>query len=404
LKFQISLNYEGFEKISNKLSKGRVRIFYKGKSSKNTFITEEVAQQMIASLPYTPIKCEYSYDKGDFEGHAKDVIKEIIIGIVPESPNTTLEKVIENDIEREYYTCDVYMFTGIYPEIASQAYNKSQSLEIDETTFDGDWEIIDNEILFVFSKAEFKALQVLGDDRTPAYKSSLFYEELLYELNKTKEEDNIINTEEEKMSVEKELASLQVKLAQYEADTIKNLAKLEIQEGKITQYESEIELLKSSISNYEAQVAEYTTKITEYIVRETEYVDKFTNYESKISEYESKISDYESKISKYEADLAATEVMKTEYESLKSTIEQEKIQYEATKKEAVLNEFKTILGDEKVAELTADKLSYSADDLEKELSAYSFKASKAGATKMFPKPDLGATRDPLAEVLSKYNK
>ena len=46
----------------------------------------------------------------------------------------------------------------------------------------------------------------------------------------------------------------------------------------------------------------------------------------------------------------------------------------------------------------------SADDLEKELSAYSFKASKAGATKMFPKPDLGATRDPLAEVLNKYNK
>ncbi len=64
---EIFLNNEadGFEKISNKLSKGRVRIFYKGKSTKGTFITEEVAQQMITSLPYTPIKCEYNYSKED---------------------------------------------------------------------------------------------------------------------------------------------------------------------------------------------------------------------------------------------------------------------------------------------------------------------------------------------------
>ena len=87
---------------------------------------------MIASLPYTPIKCEYNYSKEDFEGHTKYVHKEIIIGIVPENPNVSMETIEEDGIIREYYTSDVYIFTGIYPEIGEQVCGKQQSLEIDE--------------------------------------------------------------------------------------------------------------------------------------------------------------------------------------------------------------------------------------------------------------------------------
>jgi hypothetical protein len=396
---EIFLNNEadGFEKISNKLSKGRVRIFYKGKSTKGTFITEEVEQQMIASLPYTPIKCEYNYSKEDFEGHTKYVHKEIIIGIVPENPNVSMETIEEDGIIREYYTSDVYIFTGIYPEIGEQVCGKQQSLEIDEKTFDGDWQIINNEILFVFSKAEFKALQVLGDERTPAYKSSLFYEELLYELN----QDDKTKMEEEKMSIEKELAAANIKLAQYEADAIKNLAKIEVQEGKISQYETEVAELKASITDYEKIVAEYTTKITEYIVRETEYTDKITEYESKIADYDAKIAEYEVKITNYETKISERETIKTEYESMKAKLAEETTKYEAAKKEEVLESFYTILGKEAVDEFVKDKLDYSVEELDNSLCAYSFKNSK---TSIFPKADLGETQDPIAQVLNKYKK
>lgn len=352
---------------------------------------------MIASLPYTPIKCQYNYSKEDFEGHTKEVHKEIIIGIVPENPNVSMETIDEDGTIREYYTSDVYMFTGVYPEIGEQACGKQQSLEIDEKTFDGDWQIINNEILFVFSKAEFKALQVLGDERTPAYKSSLFYEELLYELN----QDDKTKMEEEEMSIEKELAAANVKLAQYEADTIKNLAKIEVQEGKITQYETEIAALKTSITDYEKVVAEYTTKITEYIVRETEYTDKFTEYEAKIADYETKIANYETKITDYETKVSESETMKTEYEALKTKLAEEKTQYESSKREEVLKSFYPILGEEAVNEFAKDKLNYSIEELDNSLCAYSFKNSK---TSIFPKANIGETEDPIAKVLNKYKK
>ena len=195
-------------------------------------------------------------------------------------------------------------------------------------------------------------MQVLGDERTPAYKSSLFYEELLYELN----QDDKTKMEEEKMSIEKELAAANIKLAQYEADAIKNLAKIEVQEGKITKYETEVAELKASITDYEKVVAEYTTKITEYIVRETEYTDKITEYESKIAGYDAKIAEYEVKISE-------SETIKTEYESMKAKLAEETTKYEASKKEEVLESFYTILGKEAVDEFVKDKLDYSIEEL-----------------------------------------
>ena len=53
--FNVSL-YGNMAAYSDTLSKCRVRIFYKGMNRNRTYITEEFASQLIASLPYTPIK------------------------------------------------------------------------------------------------------------------------------------------------------------------------------------------------------------------------------------------------------------------------------------------------------------------------------------------------------------
>ena len=54
--FEVSIygNLTPFEK-NPLLSLARVRIFYKGLNRNRTFITDEFAEKLITSLPYTPV-------------------------------------------------------------------------------------------------------------------------------------------------------------------------------------------------------------------------------------------------------------------------------------------------------------------------------------------------------------
>ncbi len=45
--------------LSDVLSKRRVRIFYKYENRNLTYITDDFAEELISSLPYTPVKGIY---------------------------------------------------------------------------------------------------------------------------------------------------------------------------------------------------------------------------------------------------------------------------------------------------------------------------------------------------------
>ena len=50
--------YGNAEEITPTLSKCRVRIFYKGLNRNRTYISDDFANQLIASLPYTPVSSD----------------------------------------------------------------------------------------------------------------------------------------------------------------------------------------------------------------------------------------------------------------------------------------------------------------------------------------------------------
>ena len=61
--------YENLNQLSPVLSKSRCRIFYKGQNRNATFITDEFAEKLISTLPYTPVKGIYD----NFEEVLKDL-------------------------------------------------------------------------------------------------------------------------------------------------------------------------------------------------------------------------------------------------------------------------------------------------------------------------------------------
>ena len=89
------------------------------------------------------------------------------------------EKHVDEDgVEREYACVNVYYYTALYEE-AGEISGKGQSMELYRKSIKGDWKIIDGKRYYVFEKASFLGLQILGDEVEPCFEGAAFFS--LYE-------------------------------------------------------------------------------------------------------------------------------------------------------------------------------------------------------------------------------
>ena len=187
LKFNVSI-YGEMTKYNDVLSKARCRIFYKYGNRNGTYITDEFADKLLSSVAYTPVKG--IYDGDDFTDHGEDNSEGKIYGIVPENPNVTWEKHVDEDgVEREYACVDVLIFSELYEE-AKDIVSKAQSMELFRKTLKYHQAVIDGQKWFVFDDGCFFGLQVLGEDVEPCFEGAAFYslkeniEKVIFELDK----------------------------------------------------------------------------------------------------------------------------------------------------------------------------------------------------------------------------
>lgn len=172
--FEVSIygNLVPFEK-NPLLSLARVRIFYKGLNRNRTFITDEFAEKLINSLPYTPVSG--IWDEDDFTDHGDSREEGRIYGLVPEQPNVAWEEHLDKDgVKRTYCCCDVVLFTTRYQD-AAKILDKPQSMELYGKSIKGEWAMIDGIKCYRYSDGCFIGLQVLGDDVEPCFEGAAFY-------------------------------------------------------------------------------------------------------------------------------------------------------------------------------------------------------------------------------------
>ena len=167
--------YGAKEKFSDTISRGRCKVFYKGRNRNGTYITPEFAEKLIASAPYTPIKGIYNEDAEDYTDHGTKRSEGRIYGVVPANPNFAWERHTDADgIEREYACFDVLYYTALYKEAGAIA-GKSESMELYRQTLKGEWKIIEGKKTYVFTDGCFLGLQALGDDVEPCFEGAGFY-------------------------------------------------------------------------------------------------------------------------------------------------------------------------------------------------------------------------------------
>ena len=172
--FEVSIygNLIPFEK-NPLLSLARVRIFYKYLNRNRTFITDEFAEKLVQSLPYTPVSG--IWEENDFTDHGESREEGRIYGLVPENPNVSWEDHEDEDgVTRTYCCCDVVLFTTRY-EHAADVIGKPQSMELYQQSIKGDWIIHEGVKCYRFSDGCFIGLQALGNDVEPCFEGAAFF-------------------------------------------------------------------------------------------------------------------------------------------------------------------------------------------------------------------------------------
>lgn len=192
--------YTQLTPLSPTMSKGRVRIFYRGLNRNRTYISEEFAQELIDSLPYTPVKGIFDTEDVDYTDHGEKNSEGRIYGLVMAEPNFAWEKHLDKDgVIREYACADVLYYTSLYPE-AKLIPGCSQSMEIFPDTMEGEWLTWeDGEPYFHFKHGGLFGLQILGAKTEPCFEGASFFslQDNLTELVSYMNSLNTINKEED---------------------------------------------------------------------------------------------------------------------------------------------------------------------------------------------------------------
>ena len=461
LEFSVNI-YGNLEKYNEVLSKGRCRIFYKYGNRNGTYITDDFAEELLSSLPYSPVKGIYEYD--DYTDHGTRRSEGRIYGIVPENPNISWESHADEDgVERLYACADVLIFTALYKE-AAEIIGKSQSMELYEPSLSYHQEIIDGQKWIVFDKGCFLGLQVLGEDVEPCFEGASFYtlqssiedvikkiEEISntytmkggkLEMHNFKLSDNqkynalwsLLNTEyteEGNWTITHTITDVYDEYAlvfNFVEGQYERVYYTKDDETESLAIDKVVKVFVVDVTEEEKNTVETLRKLngdTYELVSETlqnaeSTLEKLGAVEEEISVCNSKIVEFEEKVTTLESekansDLALSSANET-IESLNGAIEtlnaeneelkEFKYNVEKQQKEAVLGEYEMQLTEE-VLDSYREKIDeYSAIELDKEL-AYELK--KTNPTVFSKEPQSGYTpkdglKGGIEEILSKYVK
>lgn len=176
--------------INPLVSNCQIKVLYIGENRNRSYISKEVAEDMAKSLRGTPIVGYYVEDKKDFGDHGEQLVIDgegfhfntltKPYGFVAPDAKVwfqDFEDMNERGIKtvRTYLVTDGYLWTGQFEECRSLLTNaKSQSMELDSETLNGEWSnaVNNNYELFIINDAIFSKLCILGDDVEPCFEGA----------------------------------------------------------------------------------------------------------------------------------------------------------------------------------------------------------------------------------------
>lgn len=460
--------YTDLTPITDTMSKGRVRIFYTGLNRNRTYISEEFANQLIESLPYTPVKGIFDKDEMDFTDHGEKNSDGKIYGIVMADPNFAWEEHLDEDgVIRTYACADVLYYTALYPE-ATLIPGDSESMEIYQGTLKGEWKTWEDGLPYYhFYSGCLLGLQILGMSTEPCFEGAAFYslkEDLQYLVNYVKN----INEKEADAPVERTLFRLSdsekaeqismalnpnfnesgnwemsaivldvyedyaligdmatggYKRAYYSKEgdsiTLGDIVDVKIVDVSETEYAA-LEAMKAAAGTYEVAL-ENNNKVADYDEVKSNYAaaqETITSLESKVSEFSAQEEAKNSEIetlkeaqTNFEAQISRLNQEKEDLTNENKALSEFKANIEMSKKQEILTSFAEHLTDELLESFKEKMEDYSVSDFKKEVCTAAYDNdttlfSKKDSMEIYPKLDAyeKSSLSPVERLLENHKK
>lgn len=155
-------------------TRGKLKVFYKGETADHRYFSDEFSENLLKSLPYTPVVSHYDAEKDDFVGHSTE---QDIYGIVDPCIAPSFE---EDEDGKSWCVCDVVLYTDRpdkVGEIAKKIIGHKQSLELDPKTvkYTVNYDEKRHFKNIEFTAGTFVGVSVLGEDQQPAFTGSEFF-------------------------------------------------------------------------------------------------------------------------------------------------------------------------------------------------------------------------------------
>ena len=352
-RFDVSFEEGGLHPTSDpELYEGKVRVFYKYSNRNGSYITDEFAQKLAESAYNKPVIGYYDILQQDFLGHEGPEKAKAYGFVIPGSLVWT-DHLDEDGVTRSYATYSVLIWAKYWDE-ARKLFTKTQSMEIDPDTVQGEWRMIGNNPFeeFVYTNGVIAGLCILGDIKTPCFEGAAFFsvdDDSYIEFTKAiknyfsiggKDAMNVKIAGLEHEHFDAIWNALNPNFSEEGAYSI-NLIPCEITEehifalscenaGQVNKYSYSIdEEGKLAIAdefeaiNYKAQVAEFEASQTEM---DTKLTDALNTYAALKDQYDTLMADKAALQSQFEA-------LQSEIEALKSTLESKEQEFAAKQEE-----------------------------------------------------------------------
>lgn len=180
---QESVELINVREVNPNISSCEIKVLYIGDNRNGTNISKDVAAQMGAKLPGSPIVGYYNFEDKDFEQHNREIHLEndtfAIVdttkayGYIDSNAKIWFQKFEENGQIREYLMTEGQIWTGIYPE-SQRIIDKGNNQSMELSGVQGDWTKRDNsrDRVFIINEAIIDKLCILGENFEPCFEGA----------------------------------------------------------------------------------------------------------------------------------------------------------------------------------------------------------------------------------------
>ena len=419
--------FQGISESNPNIGRLKVRVFTKYGNRNGSYITEAVADQLIKSATQgtTPVVGFFDPETQSWASHSGPTLAngygyvENFLGWEPFEDT--------DGVTREYAVFSVVLFTDYYEE-AKKIFGQNQSMELDPSSIEGDWTVINNQEYFVYTKAKMLGFCVIGEHE-PCFSVSSFFSKnddtyksqyekfssLLFDLKAQVEEaeknneggEQPMNEFENQELVEQVENEIQVEnpQAQEAQDTFQvEETTTEEENVVVTEEENSTETENESVEeSVDENVLEESSEFEALQSQFNELQASYEQLQNNFNEAQNRINELEEFQTNANNELNTLRVQNEELQSTISTYQAQEVENENARKTGLINKYEEVLGAEEIAEVRDSINDFSYDELESKL-AIKFANQQMAQPEIKKVPLVESQESQFALLMKKYRK